>query len=216
MIISFLYNLIRIVIIIVLPFGILIRGSLYLHYDKLFSTYSAIMFSGIFASLVLLVYIFYLFGSNQKIHNSGNYLKRRFTISALIVGSFVFYAITFISPENTKGSEVKKEFYNLHPTLRLACSTLFLLDRKAIITDASRLPEDYKKMGLKTRKQSLHYKQKDGYSYALDLRTNNRSHLRNSLLRGYFYVLGFNTLRHVGTDDHLHISMPCRYNRTAI
>ena len=30
---------------------------------------------------------------------------------------------------------------------------------------------------------------------------------RNLLLRGYFATMGFPTLRHVGTGDHLHVSL---------
>ncbi len=134
----------------------------------------------------------------------------------LLVFSFVLYTTAFISSDNTKGSEIKEEFYSLHPVLRLASSTLFILDKKTIMTDASRIPEDYSKMGLKAIKNSLHYKQKDGYTYAIDLRTKNRSEFRNSLLRAYYFTLGFKTIRHTGTADHLHVSMPCRYNKGAI
>jgi hypothetical protein len=91
-----------------------------------------------------------------------------------------------------------------------------LIDENLVITDASRVPEDYKKMGLPTNKSSLHYKQKDGYAYALDLRTNGRYEIRNFLIKSYFYFMGFNTLRHVGTDDHLHISLPCHYKKGGI
>jgi hypothetical protein len=81
------------------------------------------------------------------------------------------------------------------------------------LTDATRKPEDYKSMGLPTNKHSLHYKQIDGYAYAIDIRTNNRSELRNIFLPVYFYILGFKTDRHIGTGDHLHVSMPCRYRK---
>jgi hypothetical protein len=32
--------------------------------------------------------------------------------------------------------------------------------------------------------------------------------LRNGLVRLYFEALGFRTLRHVGTADHLHVALP--------
>ncbi|MEL6925882.1 MAG: hypothetical protein AAFO94_17705, partial [Bacteroidota bacterium] len=67
--------------------------------------------------------------------------------------------------------------------------------------------EDYKRMGLKTKRHSLHYQQPSGFVHAVDLRTNNRSWLRNFLLRSYFQLMGFNTLRHGGTGDHLHVSI---------
>ena len=47
----------------------------------------------------------------------------------------------------------------------------------------------------------------DGYVYAVDLRTQGRSEIRNWALEWLFQLVGFNTLRHVGTADHLHISI---------
>ena len=106
-----------------------------------------------------------------------------------------------------KNTSLKKEITKVHPILRLSISTITYLDNGLIITDANRQPEDYRKMGLKTKKHSLHYKQKNGYAHALDLRTQGRSEWRNALIRGYFWLMGFNTLRHGGTGDHLHVSL---------
>ncbi len=76
---------------------------------------------------------------------------------------------------------------------------------------------DYRLMGLPTKERSLHYVQSTtGYIHALDLRTHGRSKLRNALLKGYFAFLGFGTLRHTGTADHLHISIPTRENLRAL
>ena len=69
------------------------------------------------------------------------------------------------------------------------------------------MPEDYRKMGLPTKGHSLHYHKSNGYAHAVDLRTNNHSEIRNFALKMYFKLMGFNTLRHVGTGDHLHISL---------
>ncbi len=41
----------------------------------------------------------------------------------------------------------------------------------------------------------------------MDLRTNDRQEWRNQILELYFNLMGFNTLRHVGTADHLHVSL---------
>ena len=43
--------------------------------------------------------------------------------------------------------------------------------------------------------------------HAVDLRTKGKSELRNKLVSWYFRMMGFNTLRHVGTADHLHVSI---------
>ena len=84
------------------------------------------------------------------------------------------------------------------------------------MTDANRQPEDYRKMGLKSKKNSLHYQQSNGFVHAFDVRTKNRSWLRNGLLQLYFKAMGFNTLRHGGTGDHLHISLKSRDRPCAI
>jgi hypothetical protein len=55
---------------------------------------------------------------------------------------------------------------------------------------------------------SLHFRQRDGYVHAMDLRTIGRGAVRNWTTAVYFRVLGFRTLRHVGTADHLHVSLP--------
>jgi len=91
-----------------------------------------------------------------------------------------------------------------------------MIDKEAVITDTNRVPEDYKRMGLKTNRSSLHYEQEDGYAYAIDLRVRGKSEIRNKLTQWYFDWMGFNTLRHGGSADHLHVSLPCHYRRGAI
>jgi len=34
--------------------------------------------------------------------------------------------------------------------------------------------------------------------------------VRNRLVQAYFWSMGFATLRHVGTADHLHVELPLR------
>lgn len=125
----------------------------------------------------------------------------------ILVFVYCLPAIFFLSAANAKHYQVQKEFTSLHPILRLGISTVIFLDNDLMITDAKRQPEDYKKMGLRTKAHSLHYKQSDGYSHAVDIRVNDRSWIRNWLLDMYFKSMGFNTLRHVGTADHLHVSL---------
>jgi hypothetical protein len=88
----------------------------------------------------------------------------------------------------------------------LAVSTLILADRNAVITDLARTPDDYRRMGLPLNRRSLHYPQADGWVHAVDLRTT--SGLRSLLVEWYFRAMGFDTLRHTGTHDHLHVSLP--------
>lgn len=194
---------------------ILIRGAvtLFLEYD--WNAWSALLVSTLGTSVLMVIYFTFFYGRLTKKRTKISYLRRRFAISFVLVGFFVLHGVIFFTMKQSKTSEVQKEFHSLHPILRLGSSTIFLLDRKAIMTDAARVPEDYKKMGLPTAKNSLHYKQKDGYVYALDIRTKGRPEWSNLLLKTYFNTMGFNTIRHVGTADHLHISLSCPYLKGA-
>ncbi len=85
-----------------------------------------------------------------------------------------------------------------------------LADRSLVVTDMGRSPADYTNMGLPVLENSLHYKQEYGYVEAVDVRTIGKSEWVNQLVRLYYWSMGFNTLRHTGTADHLHVSMPQR------
>ena len=105
---------------------------------------------------------------------------------------------------------MQNTYRHLHPVLRVSLSTFVVLDKQAVITDSERTPEDYATMGLETRNTSYHYEQEDGYIHAVDLRTRDRSVGRNILTEWYFRLMGFSVLRHTGTSDHLHVSLPMR------
>src|SRR5262249_21354994 len=76
-----------------------------------------------------------------------------------------------------------------------------------VITDMARKPSDYARMGLPTNDKSMHYEQPDGWVHAVDLRTKSNGEITNWAVQRYFDVMGFSTLRHVGTADHLHVQM---------
>ena len=82
------------------------------------------------------------------------------------------------------------------------------IDTNRPITDIAREPGDYPAMGLPVRARSLHYEQPDGWVHAVDLRTRGRGVIRNALTRLVFFSLGFDSLRHGGRADHLHVSLP--------
>ena len=139
---------------------------------------------------------------------AGKGLKKIFTRAAAGVAiAYVGYALVFVASENVKSDDVQAEYSNIHPLLRVASSALMLIDRSSVITDASRTAEDYWLMGLPTNEASLHFEQESGFVHALDLRTNGRPEWRNRAVELGFWALGFHSLRHVGTADHLHISL---------
>jgi len=203
----FLYQIIKIPLLLALPFVILIRGAVLLHSNYEWMPWPALFGGAIAAVIILIIYLSFLHGKITGKMTSKGALKRRSIIALILVLGYCLHGVLFLSSRNAKGTEVQSEYTKLHPILRLGVSTLVWMDKDLIMTDGSRSPEDYKKMGLKTIKRSLHYEQKNGYSHAFDIRTNGRSELRNNLLNIYFKMMGFNTLRHVGTADHLHISL---------
>jgi hypothetical protein len=89
----------------------------------------------------------------------------------------------------------------------VAVSTVTLADNDLVITDIERMEDDYNRMGLPVNQSSLHYRQESGYVQAVDIRTFDRGFVRNALLRGSLELMGFNTIRHVGTADHLHVEL---------
>lgn len=193
---------------IALPFILIIRGSVFLyeHYHWYHWLALLVMFGVSF--LLLLVYVVMVYdwvvGSN-KVSRTGLKVKSYIVIFILLL--YGGYTLVNLSGANAKTEKVRKEFTSLHPLMRIAVGTVLFMDQSVLITDLSRIKEDYKKMGLKSIKNSLHYEQRTGYVHAMDLRTKGHSEIRNRLLEFYFRIMGFNTLRHVGTADHLHVSL---------
>ena len=124
--------------------------------------------------------------------------------------AYCVYAMIYLSSANAKSERVRAYYASLHPLLRVALSTLILADRDLVVTDLARGPEDYAAMGLAPNDGSLHYVQRDGYAHAADLRTAGRGVVKNRLVQLYFWSMGFGTLRHAGTSDHLHVELPVR------
>lgn len=206
-----LLKILRVVLIIVLPFFILIRGSAFIHNRYDLGPWISLGGGAMITAFLLFIYMTFIYRKFTKKFGDSDNLQRRSLFALALVVLYCGYGLFFISSDNFKNPALKSEISELHPLLRMGVSTFILIDKSMIITDASRVPEDYKKMGLKTARNSLHYKQKDGYAYAIDLRTNNRNEGRNRAMELYFKILGFNTLRHVGTGDHLHVSLHCHY-----
>ncbi len=204
---SLLYHFLKFILLITLPFILLVRGSMLVMEEKGLSAYPALVVGAGMTALVLFVYFSFFYGRMAGRFGSFDTVKRRAWMAFLIVGIYLFHGIFFFSAENAKTTRVSQEFKELHPILRLGISTLVHFDKKLIVTDAERKSADYASMGLSENKNSKHYKQKDGYVHAVDLRTLNRSELRNQFLNFYFKTMGFKTLRHGGTADHLHVSL---------
>lgn len=207
----------KVLVIVSLPFILLIRSATFLYSNYGWATWPALFVSILLCSMILFIYLFYVRSSLYPSRTATTgYLKIKGITIITVVAIYCTYTLLYISHANTKDPAVRREFRSLHPYLRLGLGTIIFLDEKLLITDAARMPEDYKKMGLQSKKQSLHYKQKDGYIHAVDLRTRGRSGIRNFLLKSYFQLMGFNALRHYGAGDHLHVSLSVHHRPGAV
>lgn len=188
----------------VLPFFLLIRGGVFAYRVWGLGSWSALALSALASALLLGLYAVVV---GRRL-GFGERLRRIVARAAMVVGvAYVGYGLAFVAGGNVKSDAVRAEYSSLHPLLRVAASALVLVDAEAVITDAGRTPEDYWLMGLPTNEASLHFEQETGYVHALDLRTNGRSELRNRAVELGFWALGLHSLRHVGTADHLHLSL---------
>ena len=130
-----------------------------------------------------------------------------------VVFTWCAYAAFYLSRVNVKSDAVRAYYSSVHPILRVALSTIVLVDPDLVVTDMGRVPQDYRRMGLPVNDRTKHYRQADGWVHAVDLRTRGRGIIRNRLVQLYFWSMGFSTLRHVGTADHLHVELASALNR---
>lgn len=200
-----LISTIKVVLLMVFPFLLLIRTSVYLYLEFGWNSWISVGGAVLVTSLVMMIYVALVSGK-LGVRKIVSINKARF--SAIVVIAYCVYALLYVSGANTKTSEVKSAYRSLHPIVRIAVASIILVNTDMVITDAERTREDYQRMGLPPRETSLHFVQEDGFVHAVDIRTRDVSEWKNTALAVYFRVVGFNTLRHVGTADHLHVSLP--------
>ena len=188
----------------VLPFALLIRGGVFAYQQWGLGTWPSLLLSAAASALLLAGYA-WLVGHR---FGAGRSMKRLVTRGAAAVGvAYVCYALVFVASENVKSDDVRDGYAAVHPLLRVATSALILVDPASVITDTGRTREDYWLMGLSPNEASLHFEQESGYVHAIDLRTIGRAEWRNRLVELALWGFGFHSLRHVGTADHLHVSL---------
>ncbi len=195
------------VVLIVLPFAVLVRVSVYLYTEHAAMTWLALAGGVVATALVLTVYSAVL---SKRLTGKARIRVLAKRVALPLVLAYCAYTLLYLSSVNAKSAAVRDYYRSLHPMLRIAVSTVILVDKDIVITDLQRTPEDYAAMGLPPQQESLHYRQRDGLVHAMDLRTVGRPDWRNSAVELYFRLAGFHTLRHVGTADHLHVALPPR------
>jgi hypothetical protein len=195
----------KVFVLAVLPFFVLVRTSVALYSHQHYPTWVAIA-AGVGGMLVVVTA--YAAWFSLRLTGRARILAAARAVALPLVVAYCGYALLYLSAANAKSERVHAYSTSLHPLLRIALSTWILFDREIVITDVARRPRDYAALGLPVNDGSLHQLQRDGYVHAADLRTVGRSALKNRLVQLYFWSMGFQTRRHVGTADHLHVELP--------
>jgi len=186
-----------------LPFLVLVRGSVFIFEHGKTPVWVAVMTAALLTGAVITAYAVWLARKFTK----ARIIPVAKWVALPLVVFYCSYSLLYLASVNAKAPPVKAYYYSVHPLLRLALSTLILVDRDMLITDTGRQPEDYAKMGLPENSRTRHYKQSDGWIHAVDLRTTGRGVIKNRGAQFYFWLMGFDTRRHVGTADHLHVEL---------
>ena len=209
-----LRGLLKIVVIIALPFAVLVRGSVFIVEHGQTSVWLALLVSAFLTAAVVTGYAVWLARMFTRKGGRGGGGGRALVmplakwVALPLVVFYCGYSLLYVASVHAKSAPVRAYYTSLHPLLRLGLSTLILVDRDILITDAGRLAEDYARMGLPVNSRTRHYRQADGWVHAIDLRTSGRGELKNRGVQLYFWLMGFDTRRHVGTADHLHVELP--------
>jgi hypothetical protein len=190
-----------------LPFFLLVRVSLFLYLHRHVSTWLALAAGAGCTALLVTAYAAWAW---RRLTGRVRVRLVARRVALPLVLAYAGYALLFLASGNAKSEQVRAYYTTLHPLLRVALSTLVLADRDLVVTDLARRPADYRAMGLPVNDGSLHYVQQDGYAHAADLRTVGRGLVKNRLVQLYFWAMGFDTLRHTGTADHLHVELAVR------
>jgi len=188
---------------IALPFFVLVRASVYA-YGRGAAPWLAILVGALLTMGVVTLYGIWL---SRRFHGQARLAVVARWIGVPMVAAWCVYATFYLARVNAKSDDVHRYFTTVHPILRVALSTVILVDADLVITDMARVPGDYRRMGLRVNERTKHFVQPDGWVHAVDLRTREHSEIANRLVQLYFWSMGFSTLRHVGTADHLHVQL---------
>lgn len=200
----------KVALIIALPFAVLVRGAVFIYQHGQTSVWLAVLVAAFLSAGVVTAYAVWV---ARKFTRKGGRGGRALVIplakwvAAPLVLFYCSYSLLYLASVNAKSEPVRAYYRSIHPLLRLSLSTLILVDRDMLITDAGRQPEDYARMGLPPNSRTRHYRQADGWIHAVDLRTSGHGPIKNRGAQLYFWLMGFETRRHVGTADHLHVEL---------
>ena len=200
----------KVAFIVVLPFVVVVRCAVFFYQHGGTPVWLAVLTAAILTCGVITAYAVWL---AKKLRRRGARGGRALAmplatwVALPLVVFYCGYSLLYLASVNAKSAPVRAYYHSVHPLLRLALSTAILADRDILITDTGRLPEDYSRMRLPVNRRTRHYKQADGWIHAVDLRTTGRGVIKNRGLQVYFWLMGFDAKRHIGTADHLHVEL---------
>jgi hypothetical protein len=191
-------------LIIALPFAVLVRGAVFFHRYGAVPVWLALLVAAVLTCGIVTGYAAWV---SHKLTGRARALFLGKWVALPLVVVFCGHSLLYLARVNAKAEPVRAYYTSVHPLLRLALSTLILADGDIVVTDLGRRPEDYGRMGLPVNRRTRHYRQPDGWVHAVDVRTAGRGEVRNRGVQFYFWLMGFETRRHVGTADHLHVEL---------
>ena len=202
---ALLQGLLRLLAIVALPFVVLVRGAVFFYEYGNVPGWLALFVAALLTIGLVTLYASWLLRTLTGGGRRPVLLLAKWVALPLVM-FYCGFSLLYLSRVNAK-PDVRAYYRTVHPLLRLALTTWILVDDRLVVTDMRRAREDYRQMGLSVNETSLHYRQGDGWVHAVDLRTAERGWFRNRLVQLYFWGMGFNTQRHVGTADHLHVDI---------
>lgn len=201
------YGILKVAAMVALPFIVYVRSSVGLYSSGGLSPWLSVLGAATVTVALVSVYAAWL---SRRFKGRARARSIMQWVALPTAGAWCLYSLLYLSSGNAKSEEVRGYYRSLHPVLRVAVATAILGDGDMVITDMRRVASDYTRMGLPINDRTKHYEQKNGWVHAVDLRTMGRSKVRNAAVKFYFSLMGFQTLRHVGTADHLHVQLPVR------
>ena len=194
-------------VVIALPFVVLVRGAVLLYTSAHWPSWLALLASGL-----AMIGVVALYGAvaSQKLTGRVRFVWIARWVALPLVAGFLIRGLIVLDRSHAQSESIRAEYRDTHPLLRVALATLDLADDRLVVTDMSRTAADYTRMGLPVLSNTMHGVQRDGWVHAVDIHTAGRGFVVNLLVEGYFRLMGFRTLRHVGTADHLHVELPLR------
>jgi hypothetical protein len=193
----------KVLVVVAVPFVLFVRSGVEM-YSRGAPSWAAVLVSSLVTIGVVAAYAIWL--SRRMTGNTRVRAVARW-IAVPLVASWAAYSLLYLASANAKSEEVRAHYTSLHPVLRAALSTVILVNTDLVVTDMARVAADYGRMGLPVNERTRHFRQPDGWVHAVDLRTMGRSEIENRAVQLYFWSMGFSTLRHVGSADHLHVQL---------